>query len=81
VIYALEVLSAHEAARLKTCLEISMSDPGEAEEAVRLVNQSGAAQYLMILLEKHKKLALKALEAAGPRSPAGESLADLVNRI
>jgi geranylgeranyl pyrophosphate synthase len=81
VIYALEVLSAHEAARLKICLQFSMTDPGEAEEAVGLVNQSGAARFLMVLLEKHKNLALRALEAARPRSPAGEALTDLVHRI
>lgn len=77
VVYALDVLPSDQAARLKKCLRNATQSKEAAQDAILLVDQSGAADYLLVKIEQHKERALEALERAQPRSPAGGWLAKL----
>jgi hypothetical protein len=81
VVYALEVLPLRLRERLELCLQAAPSNAEAAQEAVNLVDQSNAAAYVMIEIERHKQLALQALERANPRPPAGELLAKIIQEI
>jgi len=78
VVYALDVIPAQQAGRLKDCLREAPLSAKAAQEALDLVDRSGAADYVSVVIEQHKIEALQALERADPRSPSGETLAALV---
>jgi geranylgeranyl pyrophosphate synthase len=81
VVYALEVFPPQQAERLKTCLQQAPLNTEAAREAVSLVDQSNAAAYIMIEIERHKHEALQALGRANPTPPAGDALADIIREI
>ena len=81
VVYALEVYPAQQAGRLKDCLRDAPLIAAAAQEALGLVDQSGAAEYVSVVIEQHKSYALHALELAKPRQPAGDELAALVREF
>jgi geranylgeranyl pyrophosphate synthase len=81
VVYAQEVLPPLQAERLRICLQAAPDDVGAAQEAVSLVDQSNAAAYVMIEIERYKQESMKALERANPRAPAGEALAKIIQEI
>ena len=78
VVYALEVLPPEQADRLRRCLQDAPQSLEAAQEAISWVDRSGAADYILVEIERHKGIALSALEQAQPRSPAGGFLAKLV---
>jgi len=78
VVYALEVSPPQQAARLRECLKAASYSSKDAQEVVSLVDQCGAAEYVMVELVRHKTEALAALERAATRSPAGDALSGLV---
>lgn len=79
VIYTLEVSVEPAHSCLYDCLKSAPGDEQAAREALRLVEQSGAALYVATELERHRILALRALEKAGAISPAREELVSLVS--
>jgi geranylgeranyl pyrophosphate synthase len=81
VVYALEVLPLQQRERLKLCLQAALIDAEAAQEAVSLVDQSNAASFIMIEIERHKQAALQSLERANPLPPAREALAKIIQEI
>jgi len=81
VVYALDVFPPHLAERLRLCLQAAPHDVEAAQEAVSLVDQSNAATYVMIEIERYKEEAMKALERANPQPPAGDALAKIIQEI
>ena len=78
VVYALEVLPPDQAARLRGCLQAAPQSEEAAQEAISWVDRSGAADYVMVEIERYKGRALDALGRAEPRPPAGGYLAKLI---
>jgi geranylgeranyl pyrophosphate synthase len=81
VVYALEVLPQPQRERLELCLQAAPVNAEAAQEAVGLVDESNAAAYIMIELERHRQAALQALEKANPLAPARDALARMVQEI
>lgn len=81
VIYALEVFPSQQAKQLQGCLQDAPLNAEAAQQALDLVDQSGAAEYVTVVIEQHKSQALQALAHANPYPPAGEALAALVREI
>jgi geranylgeranyl pyrophosphate synthase len=80
--YALDVFSGQERERLVNLLGQLASNP-EAEikadcEALEMIERSGAALYLAIEVERHRGLALRALDRAQPAVPARDQLIALL---
>lgn len=74
MIYALEVSSPDMRARLKSCLAIIKQKPDVYQDLMDILDQAGAAVYLLAELENHRSVARKGLETAKPLNPAGEHL-------
>ncbi|MGE5223730.1 MAG: polyprenyl synthetase family protein [Omnitrophica WOR_2 bacterium] len=81
VIYALEVSAEPERSRLNECLKSATVDERAALEALRLVEQSGAALYVGTEVERLRTLALSVLEQAAPLSPAREELMAFISLL
>jgi geranylgeranyl pyrophosphate synthase len=81
VAYALQVSSPDVRSRLLDCLQRSPKDDQAAREAWDLVEESGAALYVVAELERHRTQALQALEQAQASPPARERLKGLVNKM
>ena len=81
VVYALDVLPQQQREQLELCLQVAPTNAEAAQEAVSLVDQSNAAAYVMIEIERHKLEALQNLERAKPHSPAGDALARMILEI
>jgi len=81
VIYALQFTSPTYARMLSEYVRAAANDPHAAQEAIRILDESGAAVYVQIEMARQKALALAALDEAGVRSPAVETLANLVNNL
>ena len=79
VIFTLQTASAARAKLLSDYLGSAASDPEAARQAIKILDESGAATYVQIEMEHHKALALAALEKSGAKSPAAETLAELVS--
>jgi len=74
VAYARSVFPRDHLACLEWALQASCYESSAIEEILGLLDQGGAVLYLMAEIERHKALALSALESANPRSPAREEL-------
>lgn len=74
VVYALEVISSTERERLRECLRDAPIDSSAAQEALGIIDNSGAVTYMMTVLDREKALAADALKNANPTHPAGEEL-------
>jgi geranylgeranyl diphosphate synthase type I len=81
VIYAMEVYPSSERERLQECLRLSNENPGSMDEALKMMDESGAALYLETEIERHREDALTGLERASPLSPAGEMLNALLDTL
>jgi geranylgeranyl pyrophosphate synthase len=81
VAYALQVSSPDVRSRLLDCLQRSLKDDRAAREAWDLVEESGAALYVVAELERHRTQAFQALEQAQASPPARERLVGLVNKM
>jgi geranylgeranyl diphosphate synthase type I len=81
VVYALDVSPKPTHKRLKECLHEASHDPQASLEAYKIIENSGVVLYIMTEIEHHKKKAHECLGLANPRSPAGEQLVELINRM
>jgi geranylgeranyl pyrophosphate synthase len=81
VAYALQVSSPDVRSRLLDCLKRSCEDNQAAREAWDLVEESGAALYVVAEMERHRNQALQALEQAQASPPAKDRLVGLVNKM
>mgnify|MGYP003932606533 CR=1 FL=1 len=81
VVYALEVSSPDVRGRLLACLQRSAEDEDAAREAWVLVDESGAALYVVAEMERHRSQAMRALEQAQAKPAARARLLGLVNQI
>ncbi|MGD9091919.1 MAG: polyprenyl synthetase family protein [Anaerolineales bacterium] len=81
VIYALEVLPQTEQLELKEKLNSAPDDTTAAEAALEIIDNSGAALYLLSEMERHRSLGAEALEKAVENSPARDTLLAILNSI
>jgi len=81
VVYALSVYPPRERARLRELLATARHDLGAAQEALTLIDQSGAALYLAAEIERHRQQAIEVLEQVAPQPPAGEALLTLLRKL
>ena len=81
MIYALEVSSTDKRARLREYLLDAPYDSTSAEEALKIVDASGASVYILAEIERHKTLALESLEIAQPCKSAGYELRQLIQNL
>ncbi len=81
VVYALEMHSPILGSRLKAALDAAAGDQREAQVAWDLIEQSGAAMYLLAELDRHRKLAVNALKVGVPELPARRQLIDLIEEM
>lgn len=80
-IFALEVSSPAQKARLRKFLRDAPHNPAAAEEALNIIDISGASTYILAETDRHKALALKFLENANPSCLAGDELKKLIRGI
>ena len=80
-VFALDVLPHQKAEELRGYLQAAEHSTEAAHAAVSLIDQCGAADYVLIEMERHKGEALKALERANPLPPAGVALAKILQEI
>lgn len=80
-VYALEVSSTAKRARLREYLLDAPNNPTAAEEALKIIDASGASIYILAEIERHKTLALESLEITHPNQPAGDELAQLIHNL
>jgi geranylgeranyl pyrophosphate synthase len=80
-VFALEVSSPILRERLRKCLRDAPYNPTAAEEALNIIDASGASIYILAETERHKVLALESLENANPIFPAGDELTQLIHGL
>lgn len=80
-IYAVEVLPPSIASRLTQCLEIAHEDCDAANDALEIIELSGAVLYIEAEIERNRVNALAGLGQASPQSLAGEKLGFLLNSL
>ena len=80
-VYALEVLPHEPRDRLLKYLAVVPFDLQAVENALQLVDQSGAGLYLLVEMERFRRLGLAALERTSGRPPAIEILASFLNDL
>jgi geranylgeranyl pyrophosphate synthase len=81
VAYALDVSSPEVRKRLLDCLQRSIRDDQAAREAWVLVDESGAALYVVAEMERHRNQALQALEQAQASTASQVQLIRMVNKL
>jgi geranylgeranyl pyrophosphate synthase len=81
VVYSLEVLPPVQKTRLQVCLKDASHNLQAVGEAWQLIEQSGAAVYLVAEIERHKSQALSSLAQAQPLSPAQEVLSSFIHNL
>jgi len=79
-VYALEVLPATEQERLRLCAH-NLGGEGGKSEALEFIDRSGAAMYVLTMVEDCKNKALTALESSQPENQAGYALGELVRSL
>jgi geranylgeranyl pyrophosphate synthase len=80
-VYALEVGPLEFCARLRACLVSAAQSQEAAAELVSLLDQCGAARYVLVEMEKHRSMALQALTRANPAGEFKLKLAALVQEM
>jgi geranylgeranyl pyrophosphate synthase len=80
-VYALEVLPHEQRDRLLEYLAVVPLDLQAVENALSLIEQSGAGLYFLVEMERHRNLGLAALERTSGRPPAIEILASFLNDL
>lgn len=81
VVYAMEVSPPQVRDRLRENLMAASHSKGAAKEVLDLLEQSGATLYLMAEIERHRELAMVALEESDPRPPARDVLVSLLQDL
>lgn len=81
VAYSMEVLPPGQKIRLQKCLKEAAHDLRAVGDAWGLIEQSGAAVYLLAEIERHKGQALASLNQAQPESPAKEFLISFIHGL
>jgi len=81
VAYSLEVLPPAQKARLMECLQEASHNLQAVGEAWELIEQSGAAVYLLAEIERHRSQALSSLAQAQPISPTKEMLISFIHSL
>jgi geranylgeranyl pyrophosphate synthase len=81
VIYALEVLPPAEQNYLRESLNQAPNNPNAAEAALEIIDNCGAAVYLLAEMECHRKLGTEALERAAVDSPPRDALLDILRSV
>lgn len=81
VVYAREVLPEAEGQQLRACLGSAWQDPEKAQEALDLIDHSGAVLYILTEIEAHRERALAALREANPQPEAGHQMISLVSDL
>jgi geranylgeranyl pyrophosphate synthase len=80
-VYALEVLPHEQRDRLLKYLAVVPFDLQAVENALSLIDQSGAGLYFLVEVERHRNLGLAALERTSGRLPAIETLASFLDDL
>jgi geranylgeranyl pyrophosphate synthase len=80
-IYTIEVLSPSARNRFLQYLHNAPQLPEAAEEALHLINHSGAALYINVEIARHQEEALLGLGQAEPLSVAAEKLVGLLDSL
>jgi geranylgeranyl pyrophosphate synthase len=81
VVYSLEVLQQASRERLRQFLEVASKDAQAAQGVIELLNQSGAAVYMLAEMERHQQEAIQALQTAAPASEARDLLEGLITGL
>lgn len=81
VVYALQVFPQPLGARLRQSLQAAPHSFQAAEEALDLIEQSGAALFISLEVDRHRRLALEALAQAMPQPAAAEMLIALIHQL
>ncbi len=80
-IYTLSLLPEVQRQRLNGMLRIAPTDANAAQEALQMINSSGATLYVLSEIERHLNLAINALEQAALTGPAKDKLEQLANTL
>ena len=80
-VYALEVSSKAKRALLRKYLVDAPHNPTSADEALKLIDASGASIYILTEIERHRALASEFLTSAHPNQPAGDELSQLLHNL
>jgi len=80
-VYALEVLPHEQRERLLKYLAVVPFDLQAVENALGLIDQSGAGLYFLVEMERHRNLGLAALERTSGQPLAIETLASFLNDL
>lgn len=81
VVYALEVIPPSKRVRLRECLRDAPTNSSAAQEALGIIDHSGAATYMIAMVDRQKELASEALKKANPSIPAGNELRQLIHSL
>ena len=81
VIYALEVSPPELCVRLQGFLDSAAQSQDAVAEMVNILDQCGAARYVLVEMEKHRSMAIQALTHANPAREPGFKLAALVHEM
>ncbi len=81
VVYALEVLPPEQSVLFQEYLRNAPSDPDAANNAIETLDAAGAAEYIRIEIERHKRLAWEALEIAQTNPSERDILAKYIDRM
>lgn len=80
-VYTLTVSASDVREQLNTLLESARSDPVSAQEAIRLINQSGATTYVLFELNRISHEAHKVIHSTALPGAARDQLDKLVNGL
>lgn len=80
-VFALEVLPHEQRDRLLEYLAVVPFDLQAVENALGLIDQSGAGLYFLVEMERHRTLGLAALERTSGRPPAIETLVNFLDDL
>jgi geranylgeranyl pyrophosphate synthase len=81
VVYAMSVFPQEERERLRLSLQNVAQSQSAARDAFLLLEQSGAALYLQMEIERHRDLAIGAVRRAVTRADAAQPLISLVRQL
>ena len=81
VVYTMQVIPKETREKFHLCLQNADHEEQAAEEAISIMDKSGAGIYLLSEIERHKKLAVDSLALAEPISSAGEILAGYLDKL
>ena len=81
IVYALEVSPPELCARIQGCLDSAAQSQEATTELVTMLDQCGAARFVLVEMEKHRSMALQALTRVNPAGEFKLKLAALVQEM